>query len=108
RGAAHERRCQWCAAGCHGERPLLRPPPPPYPPLLKRAGIQGRVVLAAIVDTLGRAEPGSIEIVASPNPAFNTPARAWILNVLFRPARIHGQAVRVHVTLPVEYSIRPS
>jgi len=91
------------------ERPaLLSAPPPPYPPLLKRAGIQGRVVLAAIVDTLGRAEPGSIEIVASPNPAFNTPARAWILNVLFRPARIHGQAVRVHVTLPVEYSIRPS
>ena len=60
------------------------------------------------VDTLGHAEPSSIEIVASPNPAFDTPTRAWILRAQFRPARMHGQAVRVHVTLPVDYSIRPS
>src|SRR2546427_12382877 len=56
------------------ERPaLLSAPPAPYPTLLRRAGIQGRVVIGAIVDTLGRAEPGSIEIVDSPNPAFDTP-----------------------------------
>lgn len=91
------------------ERPaLLSAPPAPYPTLLRRAGIQGRVVIAAIVDTLGRAEPGSIEIVDSPNPAFDTPTRAWILQAQFRPARMHGQAVRVHVTLPLDYSIRPS
>ena len=91
------------------ERPaLLSAPPAPYPTLLRRAGIQGRVVIGAIVDTLGRAEPGSIEIVDSPNPAFDTPSRAWILTAQFRPARMHGQAVRVHVTLPLEYSIRPS
>jgi len=91
------------------ERPaLLSAPPAPYPTLLRRAGIQGRVVIGAIVDTLGRAEPGSIEIVDSPNPAFDTPTRAWILHAQFRPARMHGQAVRVHVTLPLDYSIRPS
>ncbi len=91
------------------ERPaLLSAPPPPYPAILRQAGIQGRVVLAAIVDTLGRAEPGSIEILASANPAFDTPTRAWILAAQFRPARVHGQAVRVHVTLPVDYSISPS
>ncbi len=91
------------------ERPaLLSAPPPPYPAVLKRAGVQGLVVLTAIVDTTGHAEPGSIEIVASPNPAFDTPTRAWILQAQFRPARVHGQAVRVHVTLPVDYSIRPS
>jgi len=91
------------------ERPaLLSAPPAPYPTLLRRAGIQGRVVIGAIVDTLGRAEPGSIEIVDSPNPAFDTPTRTWILHAQFRPARMHGQAVRVHVTLPLEYSIRPS
>jgi TonB family protein len=87
---------------------LLSAPPPPYPAPLKRAGIQGRVVLTAIVDTLGHAEPSSIEIVVSPNPAFDAPTRAWILQAQFRPARMHGQAVRVHVTLPVDYSIRPS
>jgi TonB family protein len=91
------------------ERPaLLSAPAAPYPTLLRRAGIQGRVVIAAIVDTLGRAEPGSIEIVDSPNPAFDTPTRSWILHAQFRPARMHGQAVRVHITLPLDYSIRPS
>jgi periplasmic protein TonB len=89
------------------ERPaLLSAPPPPYPDILKQAGIQGRVLLSAIVDTTGRVEPNSIQIVKSPNPAFDLPARSWVLQALFRPARLHGQAVRVHVTLPIDYSIK--
>lgn len=89
------------------ERPaLLSAPPPPYPEILKQAGIQGRVLLSAIVDTSGRVEPNSILIVKSPNPGFDVPARSWVLQALFRPARLHGQAVRVHVTLPIDYSIK--
>jgi protein TonB len=89
------------------ERPsLLAAPPPPYPDILKRAGIQGRVLLSAIVDTTGRVEPNSIQIVNSPNPGFDVPARSWVLKALFRPARLHGQAVRVHVTLPIDYAIK--
>lgn len=89
------------------ERPaLLSAPPPPYPDLLKQAGIQGRVLLRAIVDTTGHAEPNSVEIISSPNPGFDVPARMWVLRAVFRPARLHGQAVRVHVTLPIDYSLR--
>lgn len=89
------------------ERPaLLSAPPPPYPDMLKQAGIQGRVLLRAIVDTTGHAEPNSVEIISSPNPGFDVPARLWVLRAVFRPARLHGQAVRVHVTLPIDYSLR--
>jgi protein TonB len=89
------------------ERPaLLSAPPPPYPEILKQAGIQGRVLLNAIVDTLGKVEPNSIQIVKSPNPGFDLPARSWVLQALFRPARMHGQAVRVHITLPIDYAIK--
>jgi len=89
------------------ERPaLLSAPPPPYPDLLKQSGIEGRVLLRAIVDTTGHAEPNSVEIISSPNPGFNVPARMWVLRAVFRPARLHGQAVRVHVTLPIDYSLR--
>ena len=89
------------------ERPaLLSAPPPPYPDLLKQAGIEGRVLLRAIVDTTGHAEPNSVEIISSPNAGFNIPARMWVLRAVFRPARLHGQAVRVHVTLPIDYSLR--
>jgi periplasmic protein TonB len=88
------------------ERPaLLSAPPPPYPDLLKLARIQGRVVLRAIVDTTGRVEPNSVVIASSPNPGFDPSAREWILKALFRPARLHGRAVRVHITQPLDYSI---
>lgn len=88
------------------ERPsLLSAPAPRYPPLLKEAGVQGRVLLRAIVDTSGRVEPTSVEIASSPNAGFDAPAREWILKALFRPARVHGKAVRVHITQPLDYSV---
>ncbi|HEV8264493.1 MAG TPA: hypothetical protein VGQ06_06050, partial [Gemmatimonadales bacterium] len=46
-------------------------PDPGYPPLLRRAGVGGIVIVQLVVDTLGRAEPGSPRVVSSPNPAFN-------------------------------------
>ncbi len=88
------------------ERPsLLSAPPARYPDLLKQARIQGRVLLRAIVDTTGRVEPGSVVIATSPNPGFDLAAREWILKALFRPARMHGKAVRVHITQPLDYSV---
>ncbi len=87
------------------EKPaLLSGPPSAYPEMLRRAGIQGRVILKAIVDTTGRVEPKSITILKSPNPGFDEPTRQWILKALFRPARVHGQAVRVFINLPFDYS----
>jgi periplasmic protein TonB len=91
------------------EKPeLLSGPPPIYPELLKEAGIQGRVILRAIVDTTGRVDPASVSIVKSPHPGFNEPTRQWVIKALFRPARIHGQAVRVLINLPFDYSFGPS
>ncbi len=88
------------------ERPeLLSAPPPIYPQLLKQAGIQGRVILHAIVDTTGRVEPASVRIIKSPSPAFDQPTKNWILKALFRPARLHGRGVRVFINLPVDYSL---
>ena len=91
------------------ERPeLLSAPPPIYPQLLKQAGIQGRVILHAIVDTTGRVEPASVRIIKSPSQAFNQPTKDWVLKALFRPARLHGRGVRVFINLPVDYSLTRS
>lgn len=88
------------------EKPsLLVATTPVYPELLRAAGIQGRVVVQAIIDTAGRAEPASIKIVRTPNVEFNQSARDWITKVLFRPARVRGQAVRVLIELPIDYRI---
>ena len=91
------------------ERPaLLSAPPPVYPALLKQAGIQGRVILRAIIDTTGRVEPASVRILKSPSPAFDQPTKDWVLKALFRPARLHGRGVRVFINLPVDYSLTGS
>ncbi len=91
------------------ERPaLLSAPAPVYPALLKQAGIQGRVILPAVIDTTGRVEPASVRIMGSSHPAFDQPTKDWVLKALFRPARLHGRGVRVLINLLVDYSITPS
>ncbi len=89
------------------ERPeILSGPPLSYPDLLRQAGVQGRVLVQAILDTLGRAEPQSVKILESPNPGFEFSARDYVLHAMFRPARIHGRAVRVLVNIPIDYKIK--
>lgn len=88
------------------ERPeVLSGPALQYPDLLRQAGIQGRVIVQAIIDTTGRAEPPSVKIIQSPNPGFDQSARSYVLRALFRPARVHGRAVRVLVNLPIDFKI---
>lgn len=88
------------------EKPaVLAAPEARYPDLLRQAGIEGRVVIRAIIDTSGHAEPNSIRIVRSPNPGFDQPSRNWMLRALFRPARVHGRPVRVLVEVPIDYRI---
>jgi TonB family protein len=72
---------------------------------LQQAGTQGRVVVQAIIDTSGRAEPNSVAIIESSNPAFDAGSRSSILHALFRPARVHGRAVRVLIQVPFDYRI---
>lgn len=88
------------------EKPsVLSAPPPPYPEFLRQAGFQGRVLIQAIIDTSGRVERNSVRIIQSPNPAFNPGSRNWMLQALFRPARVHGRAVRVLIQVPLDYRI---
>jgi len=84
---------------------IVSAPPLEYPPALRQAGLQGRVTVQAVIDTLGRAEPASLKIIARPNTAFDQSARAYVLHAVFRPARVKGRAVRVLITVPVDYRI---
>jgi protein TonB len=86
------------------ERPaLLSAPKVKYPEVLKRAGIEGEVIVQAIIDTTGRAERGSVKVLQSPNPGFDENAKEYVRKAMFRPARIHGRTVRVVVQVPVQF-----
>jgi len=85
---------------------ILAGPIPSYPDLLRQAGIQGRVVLEAVVDTVGHVEPGSIVVISAAHPGFVAAARQAVAATLFRPARVRGRAVRVRVRIPMEFALR--
>ncbi|HEX9705650.1 MAG TPA: energy transducer TonB [Gemmatimonadales bacterium] len=89
------------------EKPeLLSAPQPEYPQLLRTAGIEGTVIVQVVIDTMGRAEPTSLRIVRSPNPGFDQPVKNAVLRALFRPARVHGRAVRVLVQIPFNFTLK--
>jgi TonB family protein len=88
--------------------PALLSAPPldrDYPTLLRQAGIKGRVVIEAVIDTTGKAELTSIEVVQTPHRGFNEAAKRWMTRALFRPARKDGKPVRVLVRQAIDYSL---
>jgi len=88
------------------ERPeVLTGPPLSYPEPLRRAGIGGRVLVRAVIDSLGRAEPASVVVLESPNRGFDRAALDYVRRALFRPARVLGRPVRVLVEVPIEFQI---
>jgi hypothetical protein len=54
---------------------VIDQPAPRYPAALEQAGIIGRVELEYVVDTTGRAEPGSLRTLLTTHPAFEGPRR---------------------------------
>jgi protein TonB len=85
---------------------LLSHPAPGYPELLRSAGIEGRVVVEAVLDTAGRVERGSLRIVSSTHALFVPEASALVLGSRYRPARFGGMVVRVRIQVPVNFAIR--
>jgi TonB family protein len=73
---------------------MVVPPEPKYPKLADAIGIEGRVSLEFVIDTLGRVEPASILILQSTHEVFDSSARAAIAKAAFRPARLSSHPVR--------------
>lgn len=85
---------------------LLGHPVPRYPDLLRQAGIEGRVVVEAVIDTAGRAESSGLRIVSSTHALFAPEASALVLGSRYRPARFGGRPVRVRILVPVAFALR--
>ena len=85
---------------------VLSQPEPGYPAILRSAGISGRVAIRFVVDSAGRVEPGSIDILEATHPAFGESAREAILRSKFRPARVKGVMVRQLVQQAVKFALQ--
>ncbi|HWZ60577.1 MAG TPA: TonB family protein [Gemmatimonadaceae bacterium] len=82
-----------------------RPANPEYPETLRRERVQGAVLMEFVVDTMGRAEPGSLAILKSTNRLFALAVREAILGASFHPATIANHPVKQLVQQPFVFLI---
>ncbi len=66
-------------------------PPVEYPPALLRRHVQGFVEVAAIIDTAGRVEPASVEVLRV------------VRGSVYRPARSGGRPVRTIIRQAISF-----
>jgi protein TonB len=78
---------------------------PSYPASLRAAGVQGRVVVQFVVDTLGRAELGDLQVLETPHPLFVDAVRSALARYRFSVGEAAGRKVRTRVQIPFEFTL---
>ena len=86
---------------------LREPPRPPrYPEVLRRAGIDGSVVVKFVVDTLGRVDPASVEVLSSTHEFFTAAVRETLIRLRFNPAKAGSRKVRAAAIMPFKFTLK--
>ena len=80
---------------------------PVYPPRLSALGKEGRVHATFVVDTTGRVDMTSVQVLASDDPEFSESVRTALGEMRFRPATRGGRAVRQLVEQWFNFRIAP-
>jgi protein TonB len=82
----------------------LRNPPPPYPPLSRRMGEEGKVILRVSVNAQGTAD--SVEIRSSSGSSrLDDSAQKTVRNWRFIPAKRGNDAVQSFVLVPIIFKL---
>ncbi len=74
-----------------------------YPADLKSRGVGGMVELQFIVDSKGKVEAGSVEVVDATQTALGEAAKKVVARLDFQPGKLNGAAVKTKVVLPIIY-----
>jgi protein TonB len=80
---------------------------PIYPPELIQQGIEGSVLTNFVIDTTGRADSTSIQILQSTHALFVQSVRMAIPGMRFSPAMVQGRKVRQMVEQRFQFRITP-
>lgn len=74
-----------------------------YPEVAKRAGLEGKVIVSALIDKDGKVI--KVEIDKSDYPVFEEAARKAMMKARFTPARQNGEPVKLWYTLPIVFKL---
>ncbi len=80
---------------------------PVYPRDLLATGAEGVVQALYVVDTTGRVDTTTIEVLLSDDPRFTASVRTALEGMLFRPAKRSGRTVRQQVQQQFRFRIKP-
>lgn len=75
-----------------------------YAPEMQALRIGGTVIVEATLDTTGQVLPATVKIAQSPNPVFDAESRRVVGAAVYRPARVHGRAMRVTIRQPITFA----
>ena len=77
---------------------------PRYPDALRESGVDGRVVVRFVVDTLGRVDMGTVEVLQSTNEQFARSVREALPRARFAPAEAGGRRVASTIEMPFAFA----
>jgi TonB family protein len=80
---------------------------PIYPRELIEQGIEGSVLTNFVIDTTGRADTATIEVLSGAHPLFVQSVRTAIPDMRFSPAMVQGRKVRQMVEQRFQFRITP-
>jgi TonB family protein len=80
---------------------------PIYPPDLIATGTEGQVDVTYVVDSIGRVDTTTIQVLDSNDPRFSESVRTALGDARFRPAKRGGKAVRQLVQQRFRFQITP-
>lgn len=82
----------------------IQAPRPDYPPLSRRSGEEGKVLLRILINERGR--PEKVEIQRSSGfDRLDEAARQSALRALFKPHMEDGRPVAVYTTVPIDFQL---
>jgi hypothetical protein len=80
-------------------------PKPQYPLVLQQTGVGGFTWLRYVIDTTGRTEKGSVEIIWASHPDLGRSATVAVRGGRFRPGHYKGAIVRTGIFQTVSFTI---
>lgn len=82
----------------------IQAPQPVYPPMSKRMGEQGKVILRVLVSETGK--PGEVQVQTSSGSArLDEAGRQAAMRAVFKPHLEDGRAVAVYVIVPLNFQL---
>lgn len=82
----------------------IEPPQPAYPPVARRMGEEGKVMLRVLVNEKGRPERVEVQ-KTSGSPRLDEAARQAAMRAVFKPHIEDGRAVTVFAIIPIRFQL---